>query len=342
MNIEEEIFKKSKLDNNKLLEYGFIKKDTILEYKKQIMDNNFEIIITVKENKIKGKILDKELDDEYLNYRVENQIGEFVNNIRNEFIKVLEDIKQKCTINKLFINNQSNRITDLILKKYNILPEFIFSEETTGVFRNKNNKKWFGIIMNVDYSKFYEKSGKTDVINLKLNPDKINDLVNEKCFFRAYHMNKKSWISIILDDTVSDNVIIDLIDESYNYTVDTNEWVLPANPNYFDIFEYMKNRKTVEWKQQKNINVGDKIYIYISSPISAIIYKTVVQEKDIDSYFDNKVMTLKILKEYDKDKYNFKKLKEYDLRAIRGPRRMPKKLIDKMKEDEECEKTREN
>ena len=57
MTLEEEIFKKSELDNNKLLEYGFIKKDNYLEYKKPILNNNFEIIVKVKENKIKGKII---------------------------------------------------------------------------------------------------------------------------------------------------------------------------------------------------------------------------------------------------------------------------------------------
>ena len=128
--------------------------------------------------------------------------------IRDEFIKTLEDIKQNCTINKLFVSDQSNRIADLILKKYQDSPDFLFCEETTGVFRNKNNKKWYGIIMNIDYKKFLEKDGKTDVINIKLNPDKINDLINEEGFFRAYHMNKKSWVSIVLDDTVKDEKIM--------------------------------------------------------------------------------------------------------------------------------------
>ena len=104
------------------------------------------------------------------------------------------------------------------------------------------------------------------------------------------------------------------------------------------LFGYMRNRKTVEWKQPKNINVGDNVYIYIGSPVSAIIYKTEVLEKDIENnYSSNKTMILKILKEYDRDKYTFKKIKEYDLRAVRGPRKMPKKLIDKIKNDEEHE-----
>lgn len=338
MTLEEEIFKKRELDTKKLLEYGFIKNNDYLEYKKLILNNTFEIVITVKENKINGKVIDKEFDDEYLNYRLENQTGEFVNTIRDEFVHTLEDIKENCTINKLFVNDQSNRLANLILKKYSDSPEFLFNDDTTGVFRNKNNKKWYGIILNVDYKKFYKKDGKVDIINIKLNPNKIDNLINEKGFFRAFHMNKKSWVSIILDDTVKDEKIMKLIDESYNYTVDTNEWVLPANPNYFDIFEYMKNRKTVEWKQTKNINVGDNVYIYIGAPVSAIIYKTVVLEKDINNYYsDRKTMILKILKEYDRDKYTFNKVKEYDLRAVRGPRKMPKKLIDKIKDDENME-----
>lgn len=338
MTLEEEIFKKRELDTKKLLEYGFIKNNDYLEYKKLILNNTFEIVITVKENKINGKVIDKEFDDEYLNYRLENQTGEFVNTIRDEFVHTLEDIKENCTINKLFVNDQSNRLANLILKKYSDSPEFLFNDDTTGVFRNKNNKKWYGIILNVDYKKFYKKDGKVDIINIKLNPNKIDNLINEKGFFRTFHMNKKSWVSIILDDTVKDEKIMKLIDESYNYTVDTNEWVLPANPNYFDIFEYMKNRKTVEWKQPKNINVGDNVYIYIGAPVSAIIYKTVVLEKDINNYYsDRKTMILKILKEYDRDKYTFNKVKEYDLRAVRGPRKMPKKLIDKIKDDENME-----
>ena len=34
--------------------------------------------------------------------------------------------------------------------------------------------------------------------------------------YDAYHMNKKSWVSIILNDTVSDELIIKLIDNSYS------------------------------------------------------------------------------------------------------------------------------
>ena len=151
MTLEEEIFKKSKFVNSKLLKYGFKKENKSYTYSKNILNNSFQVNITINNNKISGKIIDKDLQEEYLNYRVENQVGEFAGTIREEYINILNDIKDKCCITKLFIFNQSNRITNIIKEKYGILPEFIFDDKNIGVFRNKDNKKWFGIIMYIDY-----------------------------------------------------------------------------------------------------------------------------------------------------------------------------------------------
>lgn len=82
------------------------------------------------------------------------------------------------------------------------------------VFRNKNNK-WFAVILNVDKSKVINnESGEIEIINVKLD-DLVNKYQKEKGYALAYHMNKKSWITIILDDTLQDETIIKLIDISY-------------------------------------------------------------------------------------------------------------------------------
>ena len=70
--------------------------------------------------------------------------------------------------------------------------------------------------MNVDGMKFENKSGEVEVLNIKLDKLKIQDLLNKKGYYPAYHMNKKSWISIILDYTVDNEIIYSLIDQSYN------------------------------------------------------------------------------------------------------------------------------
>ena len=222
MDLEKEIFNKRKIDYNSLLEYGFIRnKDTYL-YEKNILNDEFKVIINITDNKIFSKIIDNDTNLEYLGIKT-NIKGEFVNKVRNEYKKLLEDIKNKCTISNYFISNQANRITKILIEKYQTIPEFLWNNTPNcGVFRNKHNNKWYGIIMNIDLSKLEDNTGLVDIINVKLERELINKLLLKKGYYKAYHMNKKDWLTIILNDTLSDEEIIDKIDKSYEI-IDSKE-----------------------------------------------------------------------------------------------------------------------
>ena len=71
------------------------------------------------------------------------------------------------------------------------------------------------IINNNNRNKNNNKNGEVEIINIKLDNIEIKDLLKKDGFYKAYHMNKVSWISIILNDTLSDEVICSLIDKSY-------------------------------------------------------------------------------------------------------------------------------
>ena len=58
-----------------------------------------------------------------------------------------------------------------------------------------------------------------DVLNVKCDPILIGSLRQQKGFFPAYHMNKDSWISILLDNSVSADEIKNLIEMSYRLTM---------------------------------------------------------------------------------------------------------------------------
>ena len=222
MTIEEELFRKAKVDFDKIIEYGFRKDKSLYKYSKNIMDNTFRVDIEINlEGIVKGKVYDLSFDDEYTNFRIEDNIGSFVGQVREEFKNILKDIKNNCFTEKIFLYNQSNRIAEAIKEKYGDSPEFKWDKyPTDGIFRNKDSKKWYGLIMKIDKSKLDKnETGEIEVINMKLEPSEILDLLNEDGFYPAYHMNKKSWITIILNDTVSDERIMSLIDESYSYTV---------------------------------------------------------------------------------------------------------------------------
>ena len=216
--MEYELFKKCVFDYSKLLNYGFKKENNIYYYEKYILDNNYKICIKIENNNVIGKIYDLIFNDEYLNLNVDSNLS-FNNKIKEEYINILKDIKNNCTKESLFLFKQSNEITNYIKRKYKVNPEFLWDKSSgNGVFRNKNNKKWFGIIISVSKDKLDLKYKQEiiEIINLKLDEDMIKELIKMDGFYRAYHMNKKSWISIILDNTLDNEIIYSLIDQSYN------------------------------------------------------------------------------------------------------------------------------
>ena len=54
--------------------------------------------------------------------------------------------------------------------------------------------------------------------NVKCDPVLIGSLREQSGFFPAYHMNKENWISILLDGSVPEDVIKNLINMSYELT----------------------------------------------------------------------------------------------------------------------------
>lgn len=212
MTIEESIFNRYLIDENSLLDYGF-NSDYI--YVTGILNNTFKVIITYFNKKITGKIIDLSFDEEYTNFRIDKS-GEFNLRIKSEYERILLDIRDKACIKRTYIFDQANRINEYIYLKYNIKPDFPFtSSKYHGVYRNFDGK-WFGILMDIPFEKVdKEKNGLIEVINVKINPSDKDKLLKVEGIYEAYHMNKKSWISIILNDTVSDELIFELIDKSY-------------------------------------------------------------------------------------------------------------------------------
>ncbi len=111
------------------------------------------------------------------------------------------------------------RIIEYVKKEYNTKPEYLWRKfPNYVVFRNTKNKKWYAAIMDVPYSKLgINKNGVTDIINLKIIDPMFKEfLLSQFGFLKAYHMAPSNWISVVLDNSVEIEKILDLIDESYN------------------------------------------------------------------------------------------------------------------------------
>ena len=215
--IENEVFDKYKPLFNNLNDYGFKFDGEVYRIAKTFLNDEFKAIISIsKQGKVTGEVIELAFNEEYTNLRLETLNGAFVNEVREAYREILLDIRKSCFSSQPFTHVQANRITKEIKKIYGDDPEFLWEDDDSGIFRNKTSGKWYGIIMHVNKKKVSNEDKDVNLMNIKLDPKKIDELVLKDGFYRAYHMNKKYWITLSLDETLKDDVILSLIEESYN------------------------------------------------------------------------------------------------------------------------------
>ncbi len=112
------------------------------------------------------------------------------------------------------------QIFDYARDKYGDEPEYLWlSYPTYAVLRHRDNEKWYAIVIDVPKNKVgLDGSEIVDVLNIKLEPTLVDFLRQRDGFAPAYHMNKTHWISILLDGTVADEQILDLLEQSHRLT----------------------------------------------------------------------------------------------------------------------------
>jgi len=87
------------------------------------------------------------------------------------------------------------------------------------VFRHTQNKKWFAAMMQVNAKKLLPSRNDTVwIVNLKIAEEIRDSFLHQKGIFPAYHMNKKHWVSVLLDGSVDKNTLTFLLDVSYDLT----------------------------------------------------------------------------------------------------------------------------
>lgn len=121
---------------------------------------------------------------------------------------------------------------------------------------------------------------------------------------------------------------------------EAKDWIIPANPKYYDVVGAFEASNIVTWKQGSDIHVGDMIYMYVAAPYSSIMYKCKAIEVDIPYQFSDEnltmkqAMTLELLKKYESGVWSFERMKQFGVYAVRGPRNMTAELKREMESEE--------
>lgn len=217
----ENYFKDRKINYDRLVEYGFILKEDNYYYEKVINDGVFKIVIEINKQQKIAKVIDLLNDQEYNLVDVKGATGNFVGKIKEIYEALINDIIDKCSDVDVFKSKQTIAIINYVKAKYDNDLEFLWKRSPkNAIWRNQNNRKWYGAVLVISKDKLkIESNEMVEILDLRYQKNDIKNIIDNYKIFPGYHMNKDNWITIILDGRVELEEIYQLIDNSYQLSL---------------------------------------------------------------------------------------------------------------------------
>ena len=213
-----EIFKAYQFNSKKAKEYGFVENQGVWTYSSTILQGDFLMMVTVEDGDLSFHVYDQETGDLYPQVHMESMRGTFVGSVREACLEVLYSIRKACFEVQEFLCPQTKRIMALVQEKYGNQLEYLWEKSPdTAVLRHEDNQKWYAILMRIPWNRLDKgREGLVEAVNLK--HDQVADLLSLMGIYPAFHMNKRYWISLPLDDTLTDEKVLELFERSWFLT----------------------------------------------------------------------------------------------------------------------------
>ena len=209
-------FKNKKLNREKLLSNGFELDGENFVRRQEILNQMTLTIRIDGRGGVATEIIDAD-GEPYTLHLVEVASGSFVGSVKNSYEKILADVAAQCFDNENFKSAQALKVVEHIRKKFSDEPEFLWEKYPNyAVFRRKDNRKWYAVIMNVPKNKLgLDGAEELEILNLRVEPAELDKIFDGEKYFRGRHMNKKSWLTLRLDDCLTFEEISARLEKSY-------------------------------------------------------------------------------------------------------------------------------
>lgn len=196
------------VDNQKAIAFGAIQTNQGLQYTHSLSEYSVNIVLTLNHEHITIDVYDTETQEYYQPFYIHGmQLS-----IHQEVENVIQVILEQCYIKQEKFQKLVNYMMRLdetitVTSPFKKHPEYLAM---------CHQNKWFALYMVIDYKKLDStKSGRIDVINIKVQPEDIA-YIDHITFFPAYHMNKKHWMSIRLHNEMPTETVYSLVERSYH------------------------------------------------------------------------------------------------------------------------------
>lgn len=213
----EDIFIHKQCNREKVAVYGFSKKDGNWLYETNILHGTFRLYVLIEENgDVDTDLIEIGNDEPYILYKT-NASGAYVGEVRAAIQEVLSDIADACYDLSIFKTNQALMAMEYVREQYGDELEFLWPKfPDNAVWRRKDNQKWYGAILTVSGKKIGLDTDKTvEILDLRMDAGQRDLVLSREHYYPGWHMNKKSWYTLVLDGSIADEEIKLRIAESY-------------------------------------------------------------------------------------------------------------------------------
>lgn len=117
-----------------------------------------------------------------------------------------------------FKSSQAKTLIKYVHDKYGRDLEYLWPRSPeNAIWRRGDNQKWFGVMLTVKRNKIIPGAGDAviEILDLRCAPDVTDFVVDKKYIFPGWHMNKRHWITIVLDGRMEMPQICSLLDNSF-------------------------------------------------------------------------------------------------------------------------------
>ena len=216
--MERIVFENKKVVPEKLLACGFFAVQNGYEKEIALMDGQFLLRFTVDgAGGVTTELFDTASEEEYVLHLVEECGGAFVAQVRQAYRAELGKLSANCFETDRFRENQTGALTEYIVKTYGAQPEYLWDKTPNAcVFRRSDNRKWFAAVLTVKRDRLgLSGSNEEEIVDFRVDPAELPNLIDHERYFAGYHMNKKHWATVILNGSVPQDELFERIDKSY-------------------------------------------------------------------------------------------------------------------------------
>lgn len=213
------IFKNRVLNVPHLLAFGFAGTTDGYGISYPILNGQFQMMVTIDAaGAVSIRVLDADSREDYVLIHAPTASGAFVGSVINACEEKLNMIAERCFDIAVFRSEQAKQVIAYAEQAHQDHLEFLWEKFAgNAVFRRRDTEKWYAALLTVARAKLgLAEDGVVEILDLRGLPEEIEHLIDGKNYFPGYHMNKKHWYTICLDDSVPTRELCERIETSYS------------------------------------------------------------------------------------------------------------------------------